>query len=67
MNKDIRKLSRELNRQGFVVRVTKRGHLSIQRHGQTVAVLASTPSDWRSNLNGVARLRRSGFVYTASI
>lgn len=67
MHKNVRKLSRELDRQGFVIRVTKRGHLTVQRGGQTVAVLSGTPSDWRSNLNGVARLRRAGFVFTASI
>lgn len=67
MNKDIRKLTRELRRQGFEVRATRRGHLAVSTSGQSIAVLAGTPSDWRSHRNGLARLRRAGFIYGTSI
>lgn len=62
MKKDLRRLERALIAQGFATRRTKKGHLAVQRAGMTVAVLAGTPSDWRSRLNGVAALRRAGFV-----
>ncbi|CAG7641781.1 hypothetical protein SIM91_02830 [Rhodococcus opacus] len=63
MKKDIKKLVKELDRQGFDVHVTRRGHLAIRQAGMTVAVLAGTPSDWRSARNGLARLRRAGFQF----
>jgi len=66
MKKDLRKLTRMLADQGFVVRHTSRGHLAISRDGHRVAVLAGTPSDYRSHRNGLAQLRRAGFVHNAS-
>lgn len=67
VNKDLRKLTRELVEQGFAVRSTRRGHLMVTFAGQSVAVLAGTPSDHRSNRNGLARLRRAGFVYNTTL
>jgi hypothetical protein len=63
VNKTLKKLSKELDRQGFDVRTTRRGHVAVQAAGMTVAVFAGTPSDWRSTRNGLARLRRAGFEY----
>lgn len=67
MNKDVKKLARMLSRQGFEVRATRRGHLLVTLAGRTVAVLAGTPSDHRSLRNGMARLRRAGFVYNSTL
>lgn len=63
MKKDIRKLCKELNNQGFEIRTTRRGHLLIEREGIVVAGLAGTPSDHRSVKNSIAQLRRAGFTY----
>lgn len=62
MNKENRRLTRDLAQQGFAIRRTRRGHLAVQRNGITVAVLAGTPSDWRSTRNSLAQLRRAGFT-----
>lgn len=61
MRGDTRRLMRELTRQGFTTHRTRRGHLAVKRDGATVAVLAGTPSDWRSTRNALAQLRRAGF------
>lgn len=63
MQKDIRKLCKELKNQGFNVRGTRRGHLLVEREGVVVAGLAGTPSDYRSLKNSIAQLRRAGFEY----
>lgn len=65
MHKDMRKLVKELTRQGFDVRPTSRGHLSVRSNGVQVAVLPGTPSDWRSTRNDLARLRRAGYTRPA--
>lgn len=62
MNKETRQLVRDLTRQGFATRTTSKGHITVKRRGITVAVLAGTPSDWRSARNSLAQLRRAGFV-----
>lgn len=61
------KFRRELGRQGFASRWSSRRHLIVTLHGQTVAVFAGTPSDFRSHRNGLARLRRAGFVFDSSL
>ena len=67
MKKELRKLSRELMSQGFTVRQTAKGHLAVYLEGLTVAVFAGTASDRRSHKNGLARLRRAGFITSMSI
>lgn len=61
MTKDCRAVVRKLVAQGFEVRTTKKGHISVRKDGTVVAVLAGTPSDWRSHRNGLSQLRRAGF------
>ncbi len=61
MNKDCKKLVKQLDLQGFDCRTTCRGHVQVRFDGQVVAVLAGTPSDRRSWLNTVADLKRVGF------
>lgn len=62
---DYRKLVRALDRQGFTTTRTRRGHFAVRRDGLIVAVLAGTPSDWRSTRNVLAQLRRAGFTPTS--
>jgi len=62
VNKDLRKLIKELEAQGFTVEVGKKNpHPVVRKNGVRVATLASTPSDARSWKNGIAALRRAGF------
>ena len=61
MNKDLRKVVKALEAQGFEVTVTSKGHLMVTRDGAVIAVLAGTASDWRSLRNGLAPLKRAGF------
>jgi hypothetical protein len=54
----------ECERQGFQVRQTARGHWQVfDPAGRRVTTLAGSPSDRRSWLNGLAALRRAGFVW----
>ena len=62
MRKDIRRLIRDLQAQGFTVKRTRRGHFRVLREDMTVGCLPGTPGDWRSVRNAVAQLRRAGFV-----
>ena len=61
MNKDLRKLTKALEDQGFSVRVSKRGHILVFNAEGLVATFSGTPSDWRSLKNSMAALRRAGF------
>lgn len=61
MDKEMRKVVKALEAQGFVVEVTRRGHLMVRRDGRIVATFSGTPSDWRSFRNSLADARRAGF------
>lgn len=61
MNKDLKKLTKALEDQGFSVRVSKRGHILVFNADGLVATFSGTPSDWRSLKNSMAALRRAGF------
>lgn len=61
MNKEVRKLTKELERQGFEVRRAKSNHLKVYKDGRYIATMPSTPSDQRSLKNATALLRRHGF------
>lgn len=61
MNKDLKKLTKALEEQGFSVRVSKRGHVLVFNADGLVATFSGTPSDWRSLKNSMAALRRAGF------
>ncbi|MDI1290607.1 MAG: type II toxin-antitoxin system HicA family toxin [bacterium] len=63
MNKDMRKIVKALEEQGFEVRTTSAGHLFVTRDGRPVATLSGTPSDHRSIANALARLRKAGFSW----
>lgn len=61
MNKDLKKIAKALEAQGFVVETTKRGHLMVFLDGRLIVTFAGTASDWRSLKNGIAKARRAGF------
>ncbi len=61
MDKDMRKIVKALEDQGFEVATTRRGHLVVTRDGRVVAVFSGTASDWRSLRNSLADARRAGF------
>lgn len=63
MKKEMREIVAALEEQGFEVRTTRKGHLSVSRDGRIVVVFAGTPSDWRSMRNAISRARRAGFVW----
>lgn len=66
MKRDMRKLTRELEAQGFTVRVTRRGHLMVSNTDGLVATFSGTPSDWRALTNTMAALKRAGFRESAT-
>lgn len=63
MHKDLAKLVKALDKQGFTTRLTGKGHVTVTKDGQWVTTLAGTPSDWRGWRNAIARLRAAGFVW----
>lgn len=64
MDKDTRKVLAEAERQGFTVRITRRGHALVRdRDGIPIATFGGTTSDVRGLRNGIAALRRAGFVW----
>lgn len=64
VKKELKVITKELTRQGFDVRRTRRGHLLVERDGVVVGCLPGTASDHRALKNGIATLRRvGGFRY----
>lgn len=62
-SKEIAKLIRQLEAQGFTVRRTKGNHYLVRdAAGRAIATLAATPSDHRGAKNVLAELRRAGYV-----
>ncbi|HEY9395933.1 MAG TPA: hypothetical protein VIP58_17405 [Nocardioides sp.] len=62
MNKDTRNLLKEIQRQGFEVKVSRKGYpLIYTADGTFVTKIAQTPSDRRGWNNAIAALRRAGF------
>lgn len=61
MDKDMKKVVRALEAQGFTVIVTKRQHLAVYKDGRLVTTFSGTPSDWRAMKNALAAAKRAGF------
>jgi hypothetical protein len=61
--KDLRKLLAELERQGFTVRQTSRGHWFVTKDGKPVTTFSGSASDHRSHANALAACRRAGFEW----
>lgn len=63
MDKDLRKILKAAEAQGFEIRTTTDGHPMVYRNGEFVTQSATTPGDRRSRQNLIAALRRKGFVW----
>ncbi|QPE04143.1 hypothetical protein IT882_13175 [Microbacterium schleiferi] len=63
MHKELKKIAKALEAQGFDLEVTSRGHLIVSRDGQKITTFAGTPSDGRSWKNSLAYARRAGFIW----
>lgn len=63
MDKELRKLVKALEAQGFEVVPTARQHLMVLLDGKVIATISGTASDWRSIRNALARLKRAGFQW----
>lgn len=61
MDKELRGIAKALNEQGFVTRITSRGHLMVFLDGRPITTFAGTPSDRKSRANSLAHARRAGF------
>lgn len=60
-DKNMKSIKRILKDHGCeVVHRKGRSHLQVYRNGKLITVLSCSPSDWRSRLNEIARLRRAG-------
>lgn len=60
--KEVKKLVKALEAQGFEVKIGKTNHPKVYRDGKLITTLPSTPSDWRSLKNALALLKRAGFT-----
>jgi len=64
VDKDLRKVLEEAERQGFSVKRTRKGHYQVRNaENVVVAVFSGTASDHRSLRNGIAQLKRAGFIW----
>lgn len=61
MDKDLRKIVKALQQQGFEVELTTKGQVMVTRDGELIATFSGSASDWRSIRNGLAPLKRAGF------
>lgn len=62
MKKDMKKLLKAVEEQGFTYRRTTKGHYAVYKDGRIIAVMSGTSSDHRSDKNALADLKRNGFV-----
>lgn len=64
MADDLGAILRAAQHQGFTVRQTRRGHWMVRNpQGRVVTVFSGSASDRRALRNGLAQLRRAGFVW----
>lgn len=61
MHKDLKKVIKAMEAQGFDVTVTTKQHYMVWLSGTYVTTLPGTPSDHRSMKNAIAKARRFGF------
>lgn len=61
MDKELKKVAKALEAQGFETRISKKGHMIVTRDGRLVATFSGTASDWRSMRNSIADAKRAGF------
>lgn len=63
MDKELKKVVKALEAQGFDVTVTRKQHIAVSRDGRIVAIFSGTASDWRSMRNSIAAAKRAGFQW----
>jgi hypothetical protein len=63
MDKDTAKVVKEANRQGFVVTISRNGHVIVRCPDGGTCVTSGTPSDVRGFKNFTACLRGHGFIW----
>lgn len=64
MDKDIRKILKAAQAQGFEVRTSRKGYpLVYTDDGKFVTKAAQTPSDRRGQRNLISALRKAGFTW----
>lgn len=62
MDKDLRKLVKALENEGYQIVTAKSGHIKVYDiDGKMIAVLSGTPSDKRALANQLRPLKRLGF------
>ncbi len=61
MHKELKRLVKALEAQGFTCEVTRNGHVIVRQNGQRVTTFAGTPSDGRSWKNSMSHVKRAGF------
>ncbi|GLF98233.1 hypothetical protein [Streptomyces yaizuensis] len=61
-HKEVNKLIKAIEKQGFTVRRTTKGHHQVFKGSAFVTVLPGTPSDHRSLKNSLSYLKRAGFI-----
>lgn len=61
MNKDLRKIIRALEDQGFEIVRTRKGRFEVRLDGRHISTLSPTATDYRSTANALGPLRRAGF------
>ena len=61
MHRDMKKILKALEKDGYSITYSRNGHPVIKKNGKHVAITSGTPSDWRSWKNFTQQLKRSGF------
>lgn len=63
MDKDLRKIVKALAEQGFDAQLSSKGHVIVRKDGRIVATFSGTASDFRSMRNGLANVKKAGFIW----
>jgi hypothetical protein len=63
VKKDLKRLIREAEKQGWRVKPTTKGWMLYSPDGEWMETLHRTPSDWRSLQNTISRMRKHGFKW----
>lgn len=61
MNKDMKKLIKNAEAQGFTVRISSKCHVLFSRDGRRAATASGTPSDRHAWANLIGDLKRAGY------
>jgi hypothetical protein len=63
MDKDLAKIIRALEAQGFTWTITKSQHIVVRKDDVFVTALGGNRKDWRGYRNAIAEARRFGFQW----